>query len=107
MSENIAKEIHSGVQTESENLLTYPRSQWLRAVLTRDDFLLLARTADWSSYDYDSWTSRLHSLSKVVVELDRNQASQEVGYRCWLLSLADQKAGAVGVSHILVGKPPS
>lgn len=97
------------MEREDENLdhcLTYPRSQWLRAVITTDEFLLLARTADWSSYDYDSWTSRLHSLCKVMVELDRNQASQELGYRSGLLSLADQKAGAVGVSHILVGKPP-
>lgn len=112
-----ATEIHSCLQIEGENLsrkmsgltdhcLTYPRSQWLRSVITRDDFLLLARTADWSSYDYESWTSRLHSLCKVMVELDRNQASQELGYRSSLLSLADQKAGAVGVSHILVGKPP-
>ena len=85
--------------------LTYPRSRWLRSVITTGDFLLLARTADWSSYDFDSWTSRLHSLCKIMVELDRNVASQELGYRTSLLSLADQKAGAVGVSHILVGKP--
>lgn len=91
---------------KGESCLQYPRSQWLRRVITRDEFLLLARTADWSSYEYESWTSRLHSLCKVMVELDRNQASQELGYRCSLLSLADQMAGAVGVSHILVGKPP-
>ncbi|XP_024402394.1 uncharacterized protein [Physcomitrium patens] len=88
-----------------EHCLTYPRSNWLRSVITTEDFLLLARTADWSSYDYDSWTSRLHSMCKIMVELDRNLASQDLGYRTSLLALADQKAGAIGVSHILVGKP--
>lgn len=88
-----------------DRCLTYPRSRWLRSVITRDEFLLLARTADWSSYEYESWTSRLHSLCKIMVELDRNLASEEAGYQTSLLSLADQKAGAVGVSHILVGEP--
>ncbi|KAG0619918.1 hypothetical protein M758_4G175100 [Ceratodon purpureus] len=100
-AENLSGEVKMVV----DHCLTYPRSRWLRSVITTDDFLLLARTADWSSYDYDSWTSRLHSLCKTMVELDRNLASQELGYRTSLLSLADQKAGAVGVSHILVGKP--
>lgn len=85
--------------------LTYPRSLWLQSVVTSSDFVLLARTADWSSYDRGSQTSQLHVLCKVVVELDRNQASRELGYQTCLLSLADQNAGAVGVGHILVGKP--
>jgi hypothetical protein len=103
--EGQAENLSGQVEGVTGHCLTYPRSRWLRSVIGIDDFLLLARTADWSSYDYDSWTSRLHSLCKVMVELDRNLASQELGYRTSLLSLADQKAGAVGVSHILVGKP--
>ena len=93
------------VKCPSEIRLTYPRSLWLQSVVTPSDFVLLARTADWSSYDRGSQTSRLHSLCKVVVELDRNQASRELGYQTCLLSLADQNAGAVGVGHVLVGKP--
>lgn len=89
----------------SEVRLTYPRSKWLRSVVMPSDFVLLARTADWSSYDYESWVSRLHSLCKILVELDRNQASEELGYQTQLLSLSDHKAGAVGVGHVLVGKP--
>lgn len=103
--EGQAENLSGQVEGVTGHCLTYPRSRWLRSVIATDDFLLLARTADWSSYDYDSWTSRLHSLCKIMVELDRNLASQELGYRTSLLSLADQKAGAVGVSHILVGKP--
>lgn len=93
------------VKRPLEIRLTYPRSLWLQSVVSPSDFVLLARTADWSSYDRGSKISRLHSLCKVVVELDRNQASRELGYQTCLLSLADQNAGAVGVGHVLVGKP--
>ncbi|CAM6082872.1 unnamed protein product [Calypogeia fissa] len=86
--------------------LAYPRSKWLRSCISEKEFQVLARAADWSSYDHESSSSRLHSLCKIVVELDRNEASRELGYSTDLFSLSNDKAGTVGVSHILVGKPP-
>ncbi|KAL3692677.1 hypothetical protein R1sor_006328 [Riccia sorocarpa] len=85
--------------------LSYPRSSWLRNCISEKEFQVLARAADWSSYDFESFSSQLHSLCKVVLELDRNEASREVGYWTGLYTLANEKAGTVGVSHVLVGKP--
>lgn len=86
--------------------LAYPRSKWLRTCISEKEFQVLARAADWSSYDHKSSSSRLHSLCKIVLELDRNEASRELGYSTDLFSLSNDKAGTVGVSHILVGQPP-
>jgi hypothetical protein len=88
-----------------EVTVTYPRSNWLCSVLSFDDFMSLVRMADWSSYDYDSCDSVLHTICKVIVELDRNEALQEHGYLTRLICLSDQKAGVIGVAHVLVGRP--
>jgi hypothetical protein len=84
--------------------LAHPRSKWLRSCISESEFYVLARAADWSSYDYESPSSRLHSLCKVIVDLNRYEASRELGYSTNLFALLNDQAGTVIVSHILVGK---
>ncbi|KAL2635025.1 hypothetical protein R1flu_006504 [Riccia fluitans] len=104
-SRNSSESLFERLQGSVSWSLSYPRSSWLRNCISEKEFQVLARAADWSSYDFESVSSRLHSLCKVVLELDRNEASREVGYWTRLYSLANERAGTVGLSHILIGKP--
>lgn len=72
---------------ESLPSLSYPRSKSLSGVLTADEYKTLASAADWTCWDFDSEQGRLGKLCMGYINLDRNLAAEEIGYKTYLFSM--------------------
>lgn len=64
--------------------LTFPRSRRFRELLTRSEYNLLASAADWTNSD-DPHRRARGAQAMAYINLDRNLAAEEVGYRTLLL----------------------
>lgn len=72
---------------------SYPRSQWLRQVITNDEYQLLANSADYGViYDNEADEHEMNRrkrcrMAKQVVEADRLEWAQEHGYEVRMVEL--------------------
>lgn len=72
--------------------LPYPRSRAFARVIGRDEYNAIASAADWTCRD---WGSEQHQRGKVcmgVINMDRNRAAEECGYRGVLYTMTPPDA---------------
>jgi SAM-dependent methyltransferase len=66
--------------------LTYPRSSKLSKILTREEYNVLARTADWTCWEFESEQAKSGKLCMGYVSYDRNLSAEEAGYETHLFT---------------------
>jgi len=66
--------------------LKYPRSSIFSQVLTEAEYRVLAGTADWTCWDFDSEQGRRGKVCMGYIDLDRNLAAEEAGYNTHLFT---------------------
>ncbi len=83
----------SAQRSAAPDAVTYPRSSWLRDIVSQDDYKLLAAAADYgvgnSQVDDERERARRQrcKLSKKIIEMDRLQWAKEHGYCIRLLEM--------------------
>jgi hypothetical protein len=66
--------------------LIYPRSSYLSQMLTREEYNVLARTADWTTWDFENEKAKAGKLCMGYVSFDRNLLAEETGYETYLFT---------------------
>jgi len=66
--------------------LIYPRSSLLSQVITRDEYNSLAKTADWTCWEFESNRSKAGKLCMGYVSYDRNLYAEESRYETYLFT---------------------
>jgi len=77
----------NGIQQDDPFAISIPRSQKFGSVLNLEEYLDLARFADFSEWDFISDIAKAKRLCKSFVELDRNMAATERNYISFLLAM--------------------
>jgi tRNA G46 methylase TrmB len=87
--------------------ITRPRSRWMRAHASREQYMDIARAADWSGHKGvtvdDPKLGRIPFMCKAAIEKDRGAAAEEVGYAVSLMKLLHDDVGIR--DDVLVGFP--
>jgi len=96
-------------ESEADLALSHPRSEWMRRVVSKEGFALIAKAGDIShgaeqdnhgqNHGYDS----LARVCKANVEYDRCQSAQESGYNVGLFKLIN--AGSTAKAELITGVP--
>ena len=98
---------------EADGLLSVrPRSQWMRTHVTREQYMEMAKSADWSGHEGvsvdDPELSRIPRMCKAAIEKDRGAAAEEAGYTVALLRMSSTCGAEVGIKDdLLLGLPPA
>jgi len=72
--------------------LSYPRGSAFSQFLTPDEYRILASTADWTCWDFDSEQGRMGKLCMGYINLDRNLLAEESGYNTYLFTMCPREA---------------
>jgi len=74
------------------SLLNYPRSLAFSSVISRDDYNVIAKVADWTNWDFDSEQAKNGKLCMGYISLDRNLSAEESGYDTYLFTTDPRNA---------------
>ena len=83
--------------------LTYPRSSLFSSVMTREEYNVLTKVADWTCWDFDGDQARNGKLCMGYVSFDRNLSAEEAGYEAYLFTTNPREA--TPKNDILCGFP--
>jgi len=83
--------------------LSYPRSLLFSEFLTREEYNILAKTADWTDWNFDSEQARAGKLCMGYISYDRNLFAEEFGYKTYLFTIYPREA--TPKNDIICGSP--
>merc|ERR1712232_755869 len=85
-------------------LIMRPRSAWMRKYASRDQYMEIARAADYGGKD-DPELSRIPRMCKMAIEADRAAAAEEDGYSVSIMKMVHDNTGPK--DDFVVGFPAS
>lgn len=74
------------------SLLSYPRSSIFSGVIGREEYNVLAKTADWTSWDFESEQAKAGKLCMGYISYDRNLFAEEFNYETHLFTIHPREA---------------
>ncbi|MGB9595124.1 MAG: methyltransferase domain-containing protein [Candidatus Poribacteria bacterium] len=72
--------------------LSYPRSSLFSKVITREEYNILAKTADWTGWKFESEQARAGKLCMGYVSYDRNLFAEQFNYETYLFTIHPREA---------------
>ncbi len=75
-----------------DSSLSYPRSSIFSKILTRQEYNTLAKTADWTSWDFDDDQAKAGKLCMGYISHDRNLFAEEFYYKTYLFTMQPREA---------------
>jgi hypothetical protein len=83
--------------------LKYPRSSIFSEIITREEYDIIARVADWTCWNFESKQSRSGKLCMGYISHDRNLSAEESGYKTHLFTTSPRES--TPKNDILCGYP--
>ena len=81
--------------------VSYPRSQKFRDKMTVEDYVILSRSSDMTTWDEKSTNCRFGRSSMAFVDLDRCSYMEELGYKTLLRAMVPKSCSPK--HHLLIG----
>lgn len=88
---------------QNSTQVCYPRSSAFSEIVTESEYKKVAGAADWTCWDFDSELGKRGKFCMGYIDLDRNLAAEEAGYKTYLFTTSPRET--TPKNDIICGHP--